>query len=108
LFLPWLIDQLLFLTLYPSLTALSDMARRCSELEEKCLQHQANSTRRYSDLEEKYSQGQINLTQVSASLDDVRSLNSSLNAQLDSERAAHEVSYLIGSIVLTVCWMLES
>jgi hypothetical protein len=33
------------------------MARRCSELEEKHLQNQADSTRRYSDLEEKYSQG---------------------------------------------------
>jgi hypothetical protein len=47
----------LFLTVYPSSTALSDMAQRCSELEEKHLQHQVDSTRRYSDLEEKYSQG---------------------------------------------------
>jgi hypothetical protein len=94
LFLPWLIEQLLFLTLYPSLTALSDMARRCSELEEKCLQHQADSTRRYSNLEEKYSQGQIDLARVSASLNDAHSLNSSLNAQLDSKRAAHEVNLL--------------
>jgi hypothetical protein len=86
LFLPWLIDQLLFLTMYPSSTALSDMAWRCSELEEKRLQHQADSTRRYSNLEEKYSQCQIDLARVSASLDDAYSLNSSLNAQLDSER----------------------
>jgi hypothetical protein len=70
------------------------MARRCSELEEKCLQHQADSTRQYSDLEEKYSQGQINLVRVSASLDDAHSLNSSLSAQLDSEKAAHEVNFL--------------
>jgi hypothetical protein len=70
------------------------MARRCSELEEKHLQSQADSTRRYSDLEEKYSQGQTDLARVSASLDDARSLNSSLNAQLNSERATHEVSFL--------------
>jgi hypothetical protein len=79
--------------MYPSSVALSDMARRCSELEEKHLQHQADSTRRYSDLEEKYSQGQTNLARVSAFLDDARSLNSSLNAQLNSERAAHEVNF---------------
>jgi hypothetical protein len=72
--------------MYPSSTALSDMAWRCSELEEKRLQHQADSTRRYSNLEEKYSQCQIDLARVSASLDDAYSLNSSLNAQLDSER----------------------
>jgi hypothetical protein len=70
------------------------MARRCSELEEKRLQHQADSTRRYSDLKEKYSQGQIDLARVSASLDDAHSLNSSLNAQLDSKRVAHEVNLL--------------
>jgi hypothetical protein len=81
----------LFLTVYPSSTALSDMARRYSELEEKHLQHQADSTRRYSELEEKYSQGQIDLARVSASLDDAHFLNSSINAHLDSERAANEV-----------------
>jgi hypothetical protein len=70
------------------------MARRYSELEVKSLQHQADSTRRYSELEEKYSQGQIDLARVSASLDDATSLNSSLNAQLDSEREANEVSVL--------------
>ena len=70
------------------------MARRYSELEEKHLQHQADSTRRYSELEEKYSQGQIDLARVSASLDDTRSLNSSLSAQLDSERVANEVNLL--------------
>jgi hypothetical protein len=50
--------------------------------------------RRYSELEEKYSQGQMDLAQVSASLDDANLLNSSLNAQLDSERVANEVSLL--------------
>jgi hypothetical protein len=79
---------------YPSLTALSDMAWRCSELEEKHLQHQVDSTRRYSDLEENYSQGQTDLARVSSSLDDAYSLNFSLNAQLNSERAAHEVNFL--------------
>jgi predicted nucleic acid-binding Zn-ribbon protein len=70
------------------------MARRCSELEEKYLRSQADLTQQYSDLEEKYSQGQADLARVSASLDDARSLNSSLNAQLDSERMAHEVNSL--------------
>jgi hypothetical protein len=79
---------------YPSPTALSDMARRCSEFEEKHLQHQADSTRRYSDLEERYSQGQTDLARVSASLDDAHYLNFSLNAQLNSERAALEVNFL--------------
>jgi hypothetical protein len=50
--------------------------------------------RQYSELEEKYSQGQTDLARVCASLDDANSLNSSLNAQLDSEKAANEVSLL--------------
>jgi hypothetical protein len=49
---------------------------------------------RYSELEEKYSQGQMDLAQVSASLNDANLLNSSLSAQLDSERVANEVSLL--------------
>jgi hypothetical protein len=70
---------------------LLDMAQRCSELEEK------------------YSQGQIDLARVSASLDDVGSLNSSLSAQLDSERAANEVSLLdFLYCVFTTYWILES
>jgi predicted nucleic acid-binding Zn-ribbon protein len=73
--------------------ALSDMARWCSELE-KYLRSQADLTQRGSDLEEKYSQGQADLSRVSASLDGARSLNSSLSAQLDSERMAHEVNSL--------------
>jgi hypothetical protein len=70
------------------------MARWYSELEEKHLQHQADSIRRYSELEEKYSQGQIDLARVSASLDHAHSLNSSLNAHLDSEKVANEVNLL--------------
>jgi hypothetical protein len=80
--------------MHPFSAVLSDMARRCSELEEKHLQSQANSTRRYSDIEEKYFQGQTDLAWVSASLDDACSLNSFLNDQLNSERATHEVSFL--------------
>jgi hypothetical protein len=85
------------------------MTRRYSKLEEKSLRHQANSTRWYSELEEKYSQGQINLAQVSASLDDAHSLNSSLNARLDSERAVNKVS-LLNWICrdFTAYWVLES
>jgi hypothetical protein len=65
-------------------------------------------TRRYSELEEKYSQGQIDLAQVSASLDDANSLNSSLSAQLDSKRAANEVSLLdFLWCVFTAYWVLE-
>jgi hypothetical protein len=62
--------------MHPLSAVLSDMAQRCS------------------DLEEKYSQIQANLAETSASLDGARSLNSSLNAQLDSERMAHEVNSL--------------
>jgi hypothetical protein len=87
--------------MYPISTALSDMARRCSELEEKYLQSQADLTQRCSDLEEKYSQGQANLARVSASLDDARYLNSSLNAQFDSERVAHEVNLTLPCLLLT-------
>ena len=61
----------------PSLSAvLSDMAQRCS------------------DLEEKYTQSLADLAQTSAFLDGARSLNSSLNAQLDSEKMAHEVNFI--------------
>jgi hypothetical protein len=55
--------------------ALSDMARRCSNFEEK------------------YSQSQTDLVQTSAFLDSACSLNSSLNAQLDSKRMGHEVNF---------------
>jgi hypothetical protein len=85
------------------------MARRYSELEEKHLQYQTDSTRRYSELEEKYSQGQIDLARVSASLDDANSLNSSLNAWLDSERVANEVSLLNWiCCAFTNFWIFES
>jgi hypothetical protein len=84
----------LFLIMHPLSAALLDMARRCSELEEKYLQSQADLTQRCFDLKEKYSQGQADLARVSASLDGARYLNSSLNAHLDSERMALEVNSL--------------
>jgi DNA repair exonuclease SbcCD ATPase subunit len=49
--------------------------------------------RRYSDLEEKYSQGQTELARVSASLNDANTLNSTLHAQLDSEKVTSELSF---------------
>jgi hypothetical protein len=66
--------------------ALSDMGQRCS------------------DLEEKYSESQADLTQTSAFLDGARSLNSSLNAQLDSKKMAHEVNFLVDPVVLLLPW----
>jgi hypothetical protein len=47
-----------------------------------------------SDIEEKYSQSHADLNQTSAFLDGARSLNSSLNAQLNFEKMAHEVNFL--------------
>jgi hypothetical protein len=49
--------------------------------------------RQYFDLEEKYSQGQTELAQVSASLNDANALNSTLHAQLDSEKVTSELSF---------------
>jgi hypothetical protein len=48
----------------------------------------------YSDLEEKYSQGQAELAWVSASLNDANTLNSTLHAQLDSEKVTTELSFI--------------
>jgi hypothetical protein len=63
-----------------------DMARQFSVLEEKHSQNQAELVRRCSDFEEKYSQSQTELAQVSAALNDANVLNSTLRAQLDSEK----------------------
>jgi hypothetical protein len=49
--------------------------------------------RRYSDLKEKYSQGQTELAQVSTCLNDANALNSTLHAQLDSEKVTNELSF---------------
>jgi hypothetical protein len=54
--------------------------------EEKHSQNQAELVRRCSDFEEKYSQSQTELAQVSAALNDANVLNSTLRAQLDSEK----------------------
>jgi hypothetical protein len=51
-------------------------------------------TKRCSDAEEKYTRSQADLNQTSAFLDSARTLNSSLNAQLDSEKIAYEVNFL--------------
>jgi hypothetical protein len=50
-------------------------------------------TQRCFDAEERYAQSQADLNQVSAFLDGARTLNSSLNAQLDLEKRAHEVDF---------------
>jgi hypothetical protein len=51
-------------------------------------------TQRCSDAMEKYTKNQADLNQVSAFMDSVDTLNSSLNAQLDSEKMAYEVNFL--------------
>jgi len=66
------------------------MARQISILEEKHSQGQAELVRRCSDFEEKYSQSQTELAQVSAALNDAKTLNSALCAQLDSEKVTYE------------------
>jgi hypothetical protein len=50
-------------------------------------------TRQYSELKEKYSQGQTELARVYVSLNDVNTLNSTLNAQLDSEKVATKSNF---------------
>jgi uncharacterized protein YlxW (UPF0749 family) len=84
-----LIKQLLNLTLLLDCFSL-DMARQFSVLEEKHSQSQAELVRRRSDFEEKYSQSQTELAQVSAALNDANTLNSTLRAQLDSEKVTYE------------------
>jgi hypothetical protein len=54
--------------------ALPTLIRRCSDDEEGCARSQAD------------------LNQVYAFLDSVLTMNSSLNAQLDSEKRAHEIN----------------
>jgi hypothetical protein len=66
------------------------MARQISILDEKHSQGQAELVRRCSDFEEKYSQSQTELAQVSATLNDAKTLNSTLRAQLDSEKVTYE------------------
>jgi hypothetical protein len=85
----YLIKLLLILT--PSLDCFSlDMTRQYPDLEEKHSQGQAELVWRCFDLEEKYSQSQTELAQVSAALNDANTLNSTLRAQLDSEKVTCE------------------
>jgi hypothetical protein len=88
-FFGYLIKLLFILT--PLLDCFSiDMARQYSDLEGKHSQGQTELARRCSDLEEKYSQCQTELARVSASLNDANTLNSTLRAQLDSEKVTCE------------------
>jgi hypothetical protein len=74
---PWLLSLLsLSLVVCSSSAAISDLTRQCS------------------DFEEKYSQSKADLAQTSTFLESARSLNLSLNAQLDFEKMAHEVNFL--------------
>jgi hypothetical protein len=56
----------------------------------------------------KYSQSQADLSQTSAFLDGARSLKSSLNAQLDFEKMAHEVKFLGCSCFAPLASMLSA
>ena len=85
----YFIKLLLNLTLLLDCFSL-DMARQFSVLEEKHSQSQAELVRRCSDFEEKYSQSQTELAQVSAALNDANMLNSTLRAELDSEKVTYE------------------
>jgi uncharacterized protein YlxW (UPF0749 family) len=85
----YLIKLLLNLTLLLDCFSL-DMARQFSVLEEKHSQSQVELVRWCSDFEEKYSQSQTELAQASAALNDANMLNSTLRAQLDSEKVTYE------------------
>jgi LAS superfamily LD-carboxypeptidase LdcB len=85
----YLIKLLLNLTLLLDCFSL-DMARQISVLEEKHSQSQAELVRWCSDFEEKHSQSQTELAQVSDALNDANMLNSTLRAQLDSEKVTYE------------------
>ena len=76
------------------------MARQISVLEEKNSQGQAELVQRCSDFEEKYSQSQTELAQVSAALNDAKTLNSTLHAQLDSEKVTYETVPCIAVFLL--------
>jgi hypothetical protein len=85
----YLIKLLLNLTLLLDCFSL-DMARQFSVLEEKHSQSQAKLVRRCSDFEGKYSQSHTELAQASPVLNDANMLNSTLRAQLDSEKVTYE------------------
>jgi hypothetical protein len=77
-----------------------DMARQISVIEERHSQGQAELVRQCSDFEEKYSQSQTELTQASAALNDANMLNSTLRAQLDSEKVTYETVPCIAMFLL--------
>jgi hypothetical protein len=85
----YLIKLLLNLTLLLDCFSI-DMARQFSVLEEKHSQSQVELVWRCSDFEGRYSQSQTELAQASAALNDANMLNSTLRAQLDSEKVTYE------------------
>jgi hypothetical protein len=95
----YLIKLLLNLTLLLDCFSL-DMARQFSVLEEKHSQSQAELVRRCSDFEERCSQSQTELAQVSAALNDANMLNSTLRAQLDSEKVTYESAPCVAVFLL--------
>jgi hypothetical protein len=76
------------------------MAQQIFVLEEKHSQGQTELVRRCSDFEERYSQSQTELGRVSAALNDANTLNSTLRAQLDSEKVTHETVPCIAVFLL--------
>jgi hypothetical protein len=56
--------------------------------------------RQISVLKEKHSQGQTELAQVSAALSDANTVNSTLRAQLDSEKVIYEIVPCIAVFLL--------
>jgi hypothetical protein len=56
--------------------------------------------RQFSDFEERYSQSQTELAQVSAALNDANMLNSTLRAQLDSEKVIYESAPCVAVFLL--------
>jgi uncharacterized protein YlxW (UPF0749 family) len=95
----YLIKLLLNLTLLLDCFSL-DMARQFSVLEEKYSQSQAELVQQCYDFEEKYSQSQTELAQASAALNDANTLNSTLHAQLDSEKVTYETVPCIAVFLL--------
>jgi uncharacterized protein YlxW (UPF0749 family) len=82
------------------------VTRQITTLEEKHSRDQAELVQRCSDFEEKYSQSQTELARVSAALDDVNALSSSLRIQLDSEKVTCE-TVLLHCCVPIVCLIFE-
>jgi hypothetical protein len=95
----YLIKLLLNLTLLLDCFSL-DMARQFFVLEEKHSQSQAELVRRCSDFEERCSQSQTELAHVSAALNDANMLNSTLRAQLDSEKVTYESAPCVAVFLL--------